>query len=59
MTASVLPFPGHALSFIQSPEFTLNPAGLAPLAGLVTFSTSLPTQAEITVSDGDRQWTDA
>ena len=43
--------------FNVAPEFTLNPSGHAPLAGVIRFSTSIRTTAEIRVSDGERDWT--
>ena len=43
-------------AFEAKPRFTLNPSGLAPLAGEIVFQTSVPTVAEITVSDGSREW---
>lgn len=43
-------------TFASRPAFILNPSGLVPLAGVVTFNTTVPTVAEITVSDGDREW---
>ena len=43
-------------AFAANPEFQLNPSGLAPLAGLVMFETTVPTVAEISVSDGEREW---
>ena len=43
--------------FNVAPEFTLNPSGHAPLAGVIKFSTSVRTYAEIRVSDGERDWT--
>lgn len=43
-------------AFLTKPLFELNPTGLAPLAGRISFETTVPSVAEITVSDGTREW---
>ena len=55
--------PGHdntalieTVLFTSEPVFTLNPDGLAPLAGVVQFCTNIPTTAQIVVCDGVNRW---
>ena len=46
----------HTLKFINAPDFALNPTGHAPLAGILTFTTDVPSYAVIYISDGERNW---
>lgn len=45
------------ISFTAAPTVTLDPNGMTPLAGLVEFSTEIPTRATLTMRDANESWT--
>jgi hypothetical protein len=46
-----------SLEFTQQPNLTMNPNGTTPLAGVVQFTTDLPTRSTLNISDGIDSWT--
>jgi arylsulfate sulfotransferase len=50
-------FSVNAVEVLQGPTLTMDPFGLAPLAGVVELTTDVPVQVELMVNDGTDLWT--